>query len=322
MRTDPVQQAHTRPRLGAGLAVALAVLSAYSAAEAHPERSPGSLTASIDHPAVPAALVRVAQQVSEPAFPPPADTAPARSAPPVSSMPAKKPNYWSRRRALFALSRIETAPVVMLGDSLTERAQWSEISGCRLVANRGIGGDDSAGLLRRTEDVTRLKPAAVFIMIGINDILSGTPTGTIASNVEQVVGLLTERGARVYLTQVLPVRDSFRKGEVNRKVDELSEAYRRLGELPHVSLIDFRAAMRGPSGGIRQQYTTDGVHLSPAGYRVWRDAVAPIIAKYCSATADPDEMDAKPAGGPAGKAGTSPAPASVPARPAAPRRAR
>ncbi|HZV20619.1 MAG TPA: GDSL-type esterase/lipase family protein, partial [Hyphomicrobiales bacterium] len=78
----------------------------------------------------------------------------------------------TQRLGMFSLSKITSAPVVMLGDSLTKRAQWAEITGCPFLANRGIGGDTSAGVLSRLEESLKLRPRAVFLMIGINDITS------------------------------------------------------------------------------------------------------------------------------------------------------
>lgn len=70
-----------------------------------------------------------------------------------ASAAPKRPPYRVLRQGMFALSKIDSASVVMLGDSLTEAAQWAEITGCRFLANRGIGADDSAGVLRRLEEV-------------------------------------------------------------------------------------------------------------------------------------------------------------------------
>jgi lysophospholipase L1-like esterase len=209
-------------------------------------------------------------------------------------VPRKKPSYRGQRQSMFALAKIDFSPVVMLGDSLTERAQWSEITGCGLVVNRGIGGDDSAGVLRRLDDVIRLKPAAVFLMIGVNDVLSSVPTDKVVDNVRQTVERLAGAGARVYLTLTLPV--SHRFARTNAKVDELNVAYRTLATQLNVTLVDFRAKARTGDGYLRDELSLDGVHLTPAGYRVWRDAVTPLIKAHCRTepTSDVTANTAKP----------------------------
>src|SRR5947209_1694275 len=198
-----------------------------------------------------------------------------------ASAPSKRPPYRVLRQGMFALSKIDSASVVMLGDSLTEGAQWSEITGCRFLANRGIGADDSAGVARRLDEVTKLKPAAVFLMIGVNDVASNVPTATIVENVQQTIAVLTKSGARVYLTLVLPVGESYRR-QINPKLDELNAAYREIAQQPDVSLVDFRSAMRTQAGFLRNDLTVDGIHLTPEGYRVWRDAIGPFVEKHCA----------------------------------------
>jgi lysophospholipase L1-like esterase len=192
---------------------------------------------------------------------------------------AKKPSHRSVRQGMFALSQMETAPVVMLGDSLTEGAQWSEITGCPFLANRGIGGDDAAGLLKRLDGVTGLKPAAVFLMIGVNDVNSGVSTDTIVENVQEVVQRLTKSGARVYLTMVLPVAESFKK--INPKIDELNKAYVKLAKEAKITVVDFRADTRNADGFLKDEFSRDGIHLTAEGYRAWRDAVMPLVQQHC-----------------------------------------
>jgi hypothetical protein len=192
----------------------------------------------------------------------------------------KKPSHRSVRQGMFALSQIDTASVVMLGDSLTEGAQWAEITGCYFVANRGIGGDDSAGVLRRLDEVVNLKPAAVFLMVGVNDVASSVPTDRIVDNVQQILERLLKSSARVYLTLVLPVAQSFTR-KINPKIDELNAAYVKLAKETQVQLVDFRAETRNEDGFLRDDFSRDGIHLTAEGYRVWRDAVLPLVQKHC-----------------------------------------
>jgi lysophospholipase L1-like esterase len=218
------------------------------------------------------------------------ETMPARV---VETPPPEEAQVVQRRRApsrghlqdMFALGKFQSAPVVMLGDSLTQRAQWSEITGCRFAANRGIGGDVSAGVLRRLDDVTKLRPSAVFLMIGINDIAKRVPTETIVGNVRRTIERLNDAGAKVYLTLVLPVTRGY-VPKMNPTVAELNAAYITLAKETKATVVDFREEMRTPEGALRNELTVDGIHLSPDGYRVWRDAVTPLVARHCSSAGE------------------------------------
>lgn len=72
--------------------------------------------------------------------------------------------------------------IVFLGDSLTSGCEWRELFGHQLtILNRGIGGDTSAGVLKRVSTVAALRPVATFLMIGTNDaqLLGYAPTDTL-----------------------------------------------------------------------------------------------------------------------------------------------
>jgi lysophospholipase L1-like esterase len=233
----------------------------------------------------------------------------------VALAQTKKYSHRKIRQGMFALSQIDSAAVVMLGDSLTEGAPWAEITGCRFLANRGIGGDDSAGVLKRLDGVTMLKPAAVFLMIGVNDVNSGVSTDTIVENVQEMLRKLKSSGTRVYLTLVLPVGENFKK--INGKIDDLNQAYLKLAKEEQVPIVDFRADMRGADGFLKEELNRDGVHLTAEGYRVWRDALLPIVQRHCGKMdVTPAAKAQKPAG--ALKQVDEPPPAAPPAVEAAP----
>jgi len=81
---------------------------------------------------------------------------------------------WSERRAAWAArAEQDQGGLVLLGDSITQG--WGEDFSAAFpgvkIANRGISGDTSRGvLIRLKEDVLDLKPAAVVLLIGTNDL--------------------------------------------------------------------------------------------------------------------------------------------------------
>jgi lysophospholipase L1-like esterase len=288
-RAEPVARVELpAPRIAATTPRVIATVQTRAeAAQARIEQAPlAPVQARVVEPRI--EPVRVAAP-SAPVEAMPARVELVREEPPAST-PRKKPSYRGSRLEMFALSAFRTAPVVMLGDSLTERAQWTEITGCGYVANRGIGGDDSAGVLRRLDAIIRMRPAAVFLNVGVNDLVSDVPTETILANVRETIERLTQGGAKVYLTLVLPVTHKFARR--TGRMDELNEAYVKLAAQTGATVVDFRAAMQDRSGMLREEMSFDGIHLTPAGYRPWRDAVAPLVARYCGSR---DELVAQAA---------------------------
>jgi lysophospholipase L1-like esterase len=199
---------------------------------------------------------------------------------PAQPAPPRKMTWNEVRRGLFALSKVETASIVMLGDSLTEGAPWRELTGCPHLVDRGIGGDTTAKLLARMDDVLKLKPRAVFLMIGVNDISLGVPKETTVTNFKAVLDRLA--GTHVVAGYVLPVAASYHRRKINDAISDLNGTIGSLiADRPATTVLDLRPQLRGSDGYLREEYSYDGLHLSPKAYGVWRDAIAPDVAKYC-----------------------------------------
>lgn len=191
-------------------------------------------------------------------------------------------SYYDVRRSLFAMSKIETAPIVMLGDSHTEAGPWTDLTGCLQIANRGIGGDTTTKLRDRLDQVVALRPRAVFLMIGVNDIQLNIPRSTTLENLRAILERLTGAGSQVYLSYVMPVTASYRK-RINGEIAGLNSDIAKLVQnQDKVTPIDVGPKLRGADGALRGELAYDGLHLTPRGYAVLRDAIAPYVAKYCS----------------------------------------
>jgi len=190
--------------------------------------------------------------------------------------------YYEVRRGLFALSQIKTAPIVMLGDSLTEAGPWTDLTGCLQIANRGIGGDTTKRLLERLDDVIALRPRAIFLMIGVNDVTLGVPGEATLGNLRAILSRLTAADAHVFLSYILPVTASYGKKRMNGEIEALNAAFVWLAaDQKNVTLLDVRPQLRGADGSLRREFAYDGIHLTPRGYAVLRDAIAPHVAEYC-----------------------------------------
>ena len=200
-----------------------------------------------------------------------------------AASPGRNMSYYEVRRGLFAISKIESAPIVMLGDSLTEAGPWNDLTGCLQLANRGIGGDTTTKLRDRLDEVMALKPRAIFLMIGVNDITLNIPRETTLDNLRAILPRLTADGAEVFFSHVLPVTASYPKKRINGEISALNaDIAKVVRDRPRVTLIDVRPQLRGEDGYLRREFSYDGLHLTPKGYAVLRDAVAPHIARYCT----------------------------------------
>jgi lysophospholipase L1-like esterase len=197
----------------------------------------------------------------------------------AEAAPTSRPAYWRERTSLFR-AFAGHADVVMLGDSLTDGAEWHEIFPDQAIVNRGIDGDTADGVRERLDDVLALRPLAVVLMIGINDLTDGgRSVEAVFADVRAIVGRLTAAGARVVLMSTLPCHvtlgawKSCAAAAAGVRALDL-----RLAGLASagVAYVDLASRLAGEAG-LRPEYTYDGVHLNGDGYRVWRDAIAGLM---------------------------------------------
>jgi len=193
------------------------------------------------------------------------------------------------------LKRAKAGPIGLLfvGDSITERwAQvpeiWEANYGKYQPANFGIGGDQTQHVIWRIEDgvLDGLKPKVVVLLIGTNNTHSHTAEQIAAADAK-IVSLIRAKipGAKVLLLGIFP-----RGPRINKKGVVLDDGVKRMQVIPAVNkllaklddgktvrFLDFGAKFVGPDGKIPETIMPDQVHLSPDGYRIWVDAMRPLL---------------------------------------------
>nr|NUR38255.1 GDSL family lipase [Sphingomonas sp.] len=186
--------------------------------------------------------------------------------------------YREENRDLFAA---HVRPrVVMIGDSITEGWKAGDPSIFRHgVVDRGISGQITAQMLVRfRQDVIDLKPHAVHIMGGTNDILhlpGPVNMDQAVSNIRSMAELARAHGIRVIIGSVLPAS----QGGV--PVKEIAEINRRLAALAKAEgyqFVDYYRALDRGDGSMASVDSGDGVHPTEAGYARMRPLADKAIA--------------------------------------------
>lgn len=175
--------------------------------------------------------------------------------------------------------------VVFMGNSITDH--WWPADSLFFKDNqyacRGISGQTTAEMLVRFRaDVINLKPQAVAILAGINDIAENN--GVIAlpnvfGNIVSMVELAEANHIRVILCSVLPAWDfPWRPGlEPADKVIRLNEMIRKYAEENHIPYVDYHGALKDNRNGLPKKYSQDGVHPTLEGYKVMENLVGEAI---------------------------------------------
>ncbi len=176
---------------------------------------------------------------------------------------------------------------VFMGNSITDG--WPSADPDFFTGNgyvgRGISGQVSAQMLMRfRQDVINLKPQAVVILAGTNDLAHNdyamTPEQTF-DNVVSMVQLAQANGIKVILCSTLPAyqfgwRPELKPAEdikvFNKKVKAYADAH-------DILYVDYHSAMKDERDGLPEKYSKDGVHPTLEGYKVMEELVQEALRK-------------------------------------------
>lgn len=196
--------------------------------------------------------------------------------------------YYAKLNDNLPAPKADEKRVVFIGNSITRG--WVRLRPQFFTANsyegRGIGGQSSAQLLLRfQQDVVALKPYAVVINAGTNDIAenAGTynPVFTL-NNIRSMAQIARMNGIRVILASVLPA-GSFRWNpsitDVPQKIDALNREIKAYAEANNFPYVDYNAALRDTKGALKEGYSEDGVHPVESTYKIMETVVQPVIKK-------------------------------------------
>ena len=136
------------------------------------------------------------------------------------------------------------------------------------VINAGVSGDTTAGGLRRIKWLMKHSPKVVILELGANDGLRGLSIKAMEFNLDKIIGVCEEHGAKVLLTG-MKVPPNY--GEEYTVAFE--RVFIRLAEKHDLSLVPF--FLEGVAG-VRKYTQPDGIHPLGSGYSI----VAQIIWKY------------------------------------------
>ncbi len=208
---------------------------------------------------------------------------------------------WNERRALFNKEKAEQQhAIVFLGDSITQG--WSEdfrgkFKNSRLkLANRGISGDITRGILARLDDdVLALDPQAVVLLIGTNDLDVGLSPQDIAGNVKLILEHLTAHNANmpIILCKVMPSsavmkRPADKIKEINDRVADIARNFKQ------VTILDTYTLFANTDGDAKKEEFPDLLHPNDTGYNKWHDALVPLFATLGFIETDPDTFQPEP----------------------------
>jgi lysophospholipase L1-like esterase len=186
------------------------------------------------------------------------------------------------------LKAMPAAPgrVVFMGDSITDGWRLATSFPDKPYVNRGISGQTTPQMLVRFyPDVIELKPAAVIILAGTNDIARNTGPETaemMQRNFMAMADLAKANGIKVIFCSIMPVSDYSRKQTVNHppadilKINAWMQGYAaKIGAI----YADYFTPLADEKGFFKQPLSADGLHPNAAGYELMAPVAAAAIQK-------------------------------------------
>lgn len=197
---------------------------------------------------------------------------------------AQTPAPFAREIQTFAESDARAMPapggVLFLGSSSIR--MWTDLAkdfpGLNVI-NRGFGGSQIADSLRYADRLAiRYKPRTIVFYAGDNDIEAGKTPRQVLADYRALVAKVHARlpRTRIYFVSIKPSISRWGKiaeiREANRLVKAFTATDKRLG------YVDVMTPMLGPDGMPRPElYLGDGLHMTRAGYDIWRERVAAVL---------------------------------------------
>ncbi|HIX75382.1 MAG TPA: SGNH/GDSL hydrolase family protein [Candidatus Parabacteroides intestinipullorum] len=187
-----------------------------------------------------------------------------------------------------ANKRVTTpAKVVFMGNSITD-GWWPKDSTFFINNNfldRGISGQTTSEMLVRfRQDVINLKPKAVVILAGINDIAHNNGVISLENvfgNIVSMAELARYNKITPIICSVLPAYDfPWRRGmNPAPKVIELNKMLKAYADKEGLTYVDYHSAMKDERDGLPKNLASDEVHPTLEGYKIMEKIVLEAIHK-------------------------------------------
>ena len=196
-------------------------------------------------------------------------------------------NQLGRYHAANASLQPQVGRVVFYGDSITDAWKLAEAFPGKPYVNRGISGQTTQQMLVRLfPDVINLKPAAMIVLAGTNDIARNTGPMTqtmIAQNVQAMTELAQLHGIKVILCSVLPVSDYTSRPKTAQRppadILKLNAWLKEYAARTGAIYADYFSAFVDEKGWLKDGYSGDGLHPNPKGYALMAPIAEAAISK-------------------------------------------
>lgn len=198
--------------------------------------------------------------------------------------------WWKERHeARSGANVIPNQKVIFIGDSITQywegTAPWAQMNSQldNKVTNLGYGADQTQHVIWRLQNgefPEGINPEYVVIHIGTNNSWHGAQDRAVstAAGIGSIVKIINRvsPSTKIILLAILP-RGGGLKDFVTIRNDEVNGIIKSYDGYLNIQFLDMRSEFLKPGGALKTELFTDNLHLSAAGYNIWKDKVLEIV---------------------------------------------
>ena len=188
-------------------------------------------------------------------------------------------NQLGRYHAANEALKKEPVPVgrvVFYGDSITDGWKLEQYFPGKPYVNRGISGQTTAQMIvRMFPDVINLKPAAMILLAGTNDIARNNGPQTfdqITQNIQAITELAQLHKIKVILCAIMATSDYTSRKQLARRpiadILKLNVWMKDYASRSGAIYCDYYAATADDKGLLKDGFSGDGLHPNPKGYEL------------------------------------------------------
>ena len=181
----------------------------------------------------------------------------------------------SREARSMAAGQGNNDLTVIVGDSLSLWMPTEFLPQHRFWLNQSISGETAAGMVKRLYMFEHTNPDKIHVMAGINDLKNGATDTEVLGSLQALMQQLRDKhpGAEVIIHSILPTRLPHLPSD---RIRSINQQLAQITEQEGTTFLDLQLYFSDTEGHLRQDLTTDGLHLNYRGYRMWQAAMNPL----------------------------------------------
>jgi len=198
---------------------------------------------------------------------------------------------WWMPRHREKLERIAEGDVdlLMIGDSITHgwegagKDVWARYYGHRNAVDLGYSGDRTENVLWRIEhgEVDGIEPKLAVIMIGTNNTGERMdPAKYTALGIKHIISELQTRlpETKILLLAIFP-RGAGPDDEMRKRNNEVNGIISGYADNKRVFFLNINERFLDEQRVLPRDIMPDLLHPNPKGYRIWAEAIEPMVAE-------------------------------------------